>query len=1804
MDFLQVKKAKGEGVNLMGLFKSTLIVALLSSAGFLSAQTTILSLTFPEANNATSGTNWSLDLSSCSVSGSHYMKVNANKLEARDTDCDAVFYTTTVDLSEFINVSLSVDLSEIGGLSSNDWIRVQYSLDGGAYQDFATNGYLIDDFTSAVASQTGLNGDSVKIKIIAHNDSGGDYYYIDNILAQGTFMDTFALTLNPTNGVCDTLGSIDLVVTPDSVGGYTYLWSNDDTTQDLTAIEAGVYIVTVTNYHGRAMVDSVTITDSSPVIAIAGVKNVCSGGSTTLTASGGVSYLWSTGATTASIVVTAAGTYTVTGTDSEGCAEVETAIVTSVNNVSIALQAFDEHCINQCDGSIESTPQGGSSPYTYTWSNSATTQDITGVCSGQYIVTVTDNQGCTATNTTLVNASSGPIVALSATNVYCAGDCSGTIDLTMLQGVEPFTFTWSDGPTTQDRTGLCIGSYCVTVSDVSGCTVSACMDVTEFSNLSILFSTTEQDGDVLGSASTSVYGGTPPYTYEWSNYSTASSITDLEAGLYSVSVTDNDGVVATGVVVVNNANQVKSGSYIINMGVVPQTFGNGLKPYGMVYDLVRNYNVPVKWIINPSKSKDGTDFTYDGTAYKGGPFIIEAEYRSTAVDARIAYWETQGVVGTTTTDDIVVPVFETITGFANLIVDENNENLVIPYFTNAGIPSSIYTVGLPSDLNGCHDTYVLPHADPTWTDHSFLRTFNTVNKGYIWSGCHAVSVLEGIANPSDTSQRMNFLSTTGLQCHGSGKCGSLITETHGDPTSPYTYDPAYNSDPIMQFMGDLTPSTENGSEDWYIPLSTGGWNSNTSPAITTSDGSGNGKGVKLVYGPGYNNTDNGMVMYEAGHTSNGKGSTENQVAAQRAFFNFIIMSSIDKGLQIDTDIPSTLVSGDTVELTALATTGSGPYTYSWSSNCAGTFSNDSSASVTFIPGDVAPQSKCVISVVVTDNCGRRAFVSQPIVFLNSPPAKLSVSTDVVIAVIPSCFGESDGTVTAVASGGSDPYTYLWSTGDTTAEVNNLSTGSYIVTSTDVNGCVAVDTHYLEQPAIITATSDITNVSVSGGSDGIATIIPAGGTPPFSYSWSTGDTLQTITGVPTGTYYVTITDASSCTTEDSVFVNQPCTCIASGNWSNPATWTGICSGGGGKYPGALDDILIQGYQVTVDSTHTVKSLELRESSSDITKLSYTGNNSLNVLEGFNLNTVSTGNDVEIELDGSSELRVNGDFTIDHTNATDVTIKLNSISGTDAKLYVGGNLELNLSGSADDLLIDASAANDTIQVGGSIFYNNTRNVASADMIITMASSSKLLVGGDIDFNGVRSQNMELILNGTSTLKLGGSIVRNDSPTKFGAITMATGAKLVLNGNQEQTLDGNTGNTDNINYTSLEVYNTSATSPQVVLNGDVTVSGNLTLTDGNIGTGANMLIITNTSGEAVNGHSANSYVVGTLRRYIASASTQSYDFPLGYGAPNQYYWARIISDLMVGPTYLTASFGAIPEQERNQSILVPIENATYTSLQQEGIWTIDPDIQPIAGWYNIVVGTQNFSGLIDNLFRVIKRPTGSGIESWGSGGGLLSALNAADRLVENGTATVWNLTSFSEFGVAQGAGQGLPIDLLDFTATVEGSRVRLDWTVSMEINNDYFTIERSLDGVEFTPVGTVKGGGNHSIEKKYQTYDENPELGLSYYRLKQTDFDGKWKTFDMVSVMMTSVASTSFDVFPNPNKGTFTINLDTPFDQTNVMIMNNMGQMVYYSELLNTSGKTKTQLNLGEVLATGIYFIRVDSGKDTYIKQMIVE
>ena len=229
-----------------------------------------------------------------------------------------------------------------------------------------------------------------------------------------------------------------------------------------------------------------------------------------------------------------------------------------------------------------------------------------------------------------------------------------------------------------------------------------------------------------------------------------------------------------------------SGSFIINMGVTPQTYNNGLKPYGMIYDLIVNYKIPIKWVINPSKARDGIDFTYNSVNYCGGPFIIEASNINSTIAARITYWQGLGIVGVYTTAAISVPVYNTITNFSKVAIDTiaSKQSIIIGYYTNAGLPSSAYYLGSPSQLTACVDIWSNPHADPTWATHSYLYNYVTVYKSWLWAECHSVSVLESCKEPVAPFRQLNFLTSNGMQCYSSNKCGT-ITESHaGSATAP------------------------------------------------------------------------------------------------------------------------------------------------------------------------------------------------------------------------------------------------------------------------------------------------------------------------------------------------------------------------------------------------------------------------------------------------------------------------------------------------------------------------------------------------------------------------------------------------------------------------------------------------------------------------------------------------------------------------------------------------------------------------------------------------------------------------------------------------------------------------------------------------------------------------------------------------------------------------------------------------------------------------------------------------------------
>jgi uncharacterized repeat protein (TIGR01451 family) len=460
---------------------------------------------------------------------------------------------------------------------------------------------------------------------------------------------------------------------------------------------------------------------------------------------------------------------------------------------------------------------------------------------------------------------------------------------------------------------------------------------------------------------------------------------------------------------------IPSGAYIIDMGQPTQTVANGLKPYGLVYELVVKNAIPVKWAIDPNKIRDGIDFTANGKTYKGGSFIITPEYATNAATT-ITAWKAQGViVDGPIASSFTAPIYETITNFPNAVLDFANGSIAQTYYTNAGIPASTtgpfgsfntYRFGYPSSLNTCDDIFVMPHADPTWANHSNLLSF-VQTKGFIWAACHAVSVLERIDDPgdSDTLPDLNFLShippliqdSKSLKlfgAHALPTIGPYQYATNSGTTLPYGYSntnlAAY---PIMQFLGKIDTATQNGSEQIYIPDVGAQWRNETAVAIydqnntdavvvgTATPPTSQQKAAKMVFGSAFGNPNNGIVMYEAGH-SHAKAALPDNIAAQRAFLNLNLLSGLVRGIRVNIDLPTMISPGVSLNLATSnggnpavnINGGSGIYNYQWYSSCGGTFSSTTAQNPIFTPPTTAA-GNCTLRVVVKDGCNHRSFGS-------------------------------------------------------------------------------------------------------------------------------------------------------------------------------------------------------------------------------------------------------------------------------------------------------------------------------------------------------------------------------------------------------------------------------------------------------------------------------------------------------------------------------------------------------------------------------------------------------------------------------------------------------------------------------------------------------------------------------------------------------------------------------------------------------------------------------------------------------------
>jgi uncharacterized repeat protein (TIGR01451 family) len=374
-------------------------------------------------------------------------------------------------------------------------------------------------------------------------------------------MSPFTYTINPTPAVCPALGSENAIVT----GGtppYTYSWYDETTmttvgTSNPIGLPPGTYGVEVTDaagcvYGSQDQSDS-SLLGSIPSYSV-GVTTTpanCSNGTATSGTPGGgavppYSYLWSNGATTTGITGLTSGYYLFTMTDALGCAASAYGYVPQAVTISVPVTPTPATCI-ATDGAVIGFGSGGLTPYTYLWSNGATTQSQTGLASGYYDVTATDANGCIGYGSTYVGASTPITVTYSTTPTLCTSP-TGTATIAPVGGTLPYAILWYTTPpqTTVTATSLPQGNYGFHVTDALGCVQSGTVIVPPIDVISGIFMSTPAVCTLSnGSMAVAPSGGALPYTYLWSTGATTSGISSVPASLYHVTITDANSCYTT-----------------------------------------------------------------------------------------------------------------------------------------------------------------------------------------------------------------------------------------------------------------------------------------------------------------------------------------------------------------------------------------------------------------------------------------------------------------------------------------------------------------------------------------------------------------------------------------------------------------------------------------------------------------------------------------------------------------------------------------------------------------------------------------------------------------------------------------------------------------------------------------------------------------------------------------------------------------------------------------------------------------------------------------------------------------------------------------------------------------------------------------------------------------------------------------------------------------------------------------------------------------------------------------------------------
>ena len=336
---------------------------------------------------------------------------------------------------------------------------------------------------------------------------------------------------------------------------FTFLWSNGQLGTVATGLSVGTVSVTLTDGVGCVNITTTPVTEPTLLNAsIVGSTDVlCAGESTgtisltVLGGSTGYSYLWDDAgaSTTQDLSGLPGGSYTVVVTDANTCTATDNVIINVPAAITLTTLPTDALCAAASDGSINLTVAGGTTGYTFNWSNGTSSEDLAGIGAGSYTVTVTDAGLCVSTITAVVNQPT-PLVVTTAfcTDETAPNASDGATSASATGGTTNYTYVWSTGATTIGLSGLVSGTYTVTATDANGCfDITSCIvnnipcSVTAATTLTDVTCNAASDGTATATMTGSL---STTFTYNWDNGQAGQTATGLDIGTYNVTVTDGN----------------------------------------------------------------------------------------------------------------------------------------------------------------------------------------------------------------------------------------------------------------------------------------------------------------------------------------------------------------------------------------------------------------------------------------------------------------------------------------------------------------------------------------------------------------------------------------------------------------------------------------------------------------------------------------------------------------------------------------------------------------------------------------------------------------------------------------------------------------------------------------------------------------------------------------------------------------------------------------------------------------------------------------------------------------------------------------------------------------------------------------------------------------------------------------------------------------------------------------------------------------------------------------------------------------